>query len=67
MRFLHIYLLFRALLTAFSEKEIMRWPLIEQMYFKDLGNTYVYSADTIEGKDRWLELKSRVIEHVQKL
>ena len=45
----------------------MRWPLIEQMYFKDLGNTYVYSADTIEGKDRWLELKNCVIEHVQKL
>lgn len=42
----------------------MRWPGIEAIYGSTLRATKVFSSDE-DGKKRWEDLHTRVIEHVR--
>ncbi|KAI9217773.1 PCI domain-containing protein [Blastocladiella britannica] len=50
-------------LKLFMTHELMRWPKVEEVYGPLLRSTYVFSADTEEGKRRWADFHNRVIEH----
>ena len=55
--------LYKQLIKAFTTDELMRWPIIEQMYKVDLQKTFVFSQATPEGQQRWKDLHARIIEH----
>ena len=55
--------LYKNLVVCFITKELMRWPIIEQVYFPELSTLSIFSAKTESGRLRWLAFKDRVMEH----
>ena len=51
-------------LKLFLAPELMRWPKVSEVYGQMLRATFVF-ADSEDGRKRWEDLHSRVIEHVR--
>ena len=60
----------RELLKLFTTKEIMRWKELLQIYEPELRAAFpgnqIFSTSTDDGKQRWEDLKKRVVEHVSR-
>jgi len=52
---------YRALLKYFLTMELMRWPIIKQLYEPELSQLGVFSGDY--GKQLWIALHHRVVAH----
>jgi 26S proteasome regulatory subunit N5 len=49
----------------FTDGELMRWPMVTQIYGDELRRTDIFSdRGDGKGKDRWTTLSKRVTEHV---
>lgn len=55
--------LFRGLVKDFSTREIMRWPVVQEVYGKALMEQTSIFGQSDEGRQRWQVFRSRVIEH----
>jgi 26S proteasome regulatory subunit N5 len=51
------------LIKCFTQIELMRWPKIEELYGPLLQSSTAFDVRTPEGKERWNDLRKRVIEH----
>ena len=51
----------------FTDGELMRWPMVQQIYGKELRETDIFAVDRGDGKgqERWETLSKRVTEHVK--
>lgn len=54
---------YKEITKCFVTTEIMRWAEIEHTYGSLLNQSAAFNKNTEEGKKRWKELHSRVIEH----
>lgn len=52
-----------SLLKFFTISELMRWPLIAEVYGPDLRATDVFAIGDPKAEKRWEDLRKRVIEH----
>jgi len=50
----------------FTDGELMRWPMVQQIYGSELRATDIFAIDQGDGKgqERWETLAKRVTEHV---
>jgi len=50
----------------FTDGELMRWPMVQEIYGKELRATSIFAKDEGDGKgqQRWEALAQRVTEHV---
>jgi 26S proteasome regulatory subunit N5 len=50
----------------FTDGELMRWPMVQQIYGNELRQTDIFAVDKGDGKgqERWEALAKRVTEHV---
>ena len=50
----------------FTDGELMRWPMVQHIYGKELRETSIFAIDKGDGKgqERWETLSKRVTEHV---
>jgi 26S proteasome regulatory subunit N5 len=55
----------RDLLKCFITTELMRWPMIEQIYGPTLGQNPALAGSDEASRKRLKELHNRVIEHVR--
>lgn len=51
------------IIKSFTTPELMRWPIIEKVYGEKLKQTEVFSLTGEKSKERWEDLRKRVIEH----
>jgi len=53
----------------FTDGELMRWPMVQQIYGMELRKTDIFKVDRGDGKgqERWETLSKRVTEHVYRL
>lgn len=55
---------FRQLLDLFINPEIIKWSSLCNSYEKMLRTTPYFDSADEKGKERWTQLKNRVVEHV---
>ncbi|CCH44575.1 26S proteasome regulatory subunit [Wickerhamomyces ciferrii] len=51
------------LVKSFITQELMRWPIIKQVYSKELEKSEYFDSKTKENSKHWNDLRDRVIEH----
>lgn len=51
------------LIESFITKELMRWPIIEQIYSDELKKSQYFDDSNESNKVHWKDLRNRVIEH----
>lgn len=55
--------LHQSLIKSFITKELMRWPIIKQIYSPELNKSSIFDSSTKDNVKHWEDLRSRVIEH----
>jgi 26S proteasome regulatory subunit N5 len=50
-------------IKSFITKELMRWPIIKQVYDKELEKSQYFDKSAQSNEKHWKDLRSRVIEH----
>ncbi|GJJ74681.1 26S proteasome regulatory subunit N5 [Entomortierella parvispora] len=55
--------IYRDLLKCFITNELMRWPMIEQIYGPTIGKNPALAGDSEGSRKRLKELHNRVVEH----
>ncbi|XP_053988292.1 26S proteasome non-ATPase regulatory subunit 12 [Hylaeus anthracinus] len=54
---------YKELLRLFVNPELIKWSGLCEIYEKDLATTEVFTPSTEEGRERWADLRHRVVEH----
>ncbi|KAH3683676.1 hypothetical protein WICPIJ_005360 [Wickerhamomyces pijperi] len=55
--------LHQSLINSFITKELMRWPIIKQVYSPELNKSSIFDTTNKANEKHWSDLRSRVIEH----
>ena len=61
---------YRDLLKCFTTAELMNWTHLQEVYKAEMSTgktaTGVFDFNTEKGKERWDDLRKRVVEHVSR-
>lgn len=55
--------MYHELLTCFQRDELIRWPVIEDVYKSELVSLFVFDQSTEDGRKRWDFLRERITDH----
>ncbi|KAH3680946.1 hypothetical protein WICMUC_000089 [Wickerhamomyces mucosus] len=51
------------LIKSFITKELMRWPIVKQIYSSELIKSFIFDDSSKTNAKHWDDLKDRIIEH----